>query len=89
VIVITQFKNIILNTYNIIPNIMSRLALTILAALLFTAVVCEEDKYRGPSEEDVVVLDADTLEPTIYESEETWLLELYAPWCGHCKTLRP
>ena len=67
-IIITRFKNIILNTYNIIPNIMSRLALTILAALLLTAVVCEEDKYRGPSEEDVIVLDADTLEPTIYES---------------------
>ena len=35
------------------------------------------------------MLDADNLESTIYESDETWLLELYAPWCGHCKTLRP
>ena len=43
-------KDIILNTYNIIPNIMSRPALIILIALLFTAVVCEEDKYKGPSE---------------------------------------
>ena len=34
--------------------------------LLLTATLAEEDKYRGPSEEDVVVLDADTLEPTIY-----------------------
>ena len=41
----------------------------LLVVLLLAAVVAEEDKYRGPSEEDVVVLDADTLEPTIYESE--------------------
>ena len=57
--------------------------------LLLVSVLAEEDNYRGPSEEDVIVLDADTLEPTIYESDETWLLDLYAPWCGHCKKLRP
>ena len=67
---------------------MNQLALAVLI-LLSVSALAEEDKYRGPSEEDVIVLDADTLEPTIYESEETWLLELYAPWCGHCKTLRP
>ena len=33
-------------------------------------------------------MDNTNLESTIYESEDTWLLELYAPWCGHCKTLR-
>ena len=37
----------------------------------------------------MIVLDNTNLESTIYESEDTWLLELYAPWCGHCKTLRP
>ena len=62
-----------------------------LIALRF--VVCfsaaDEEEYHGPSEEDVIVLDKDNLESTIYESEDTWLLELYAPWCGHCKTLRP
>lgn len=33
-----------------------------------------DDVYNGPSEEDVVVVDKDTLEPTIYSSEDTWLL---------------
>ena len=33
----------------------------LLVVLLIAAVIAEEDKYRGPSEEDVVVLDADTL----------------------------
>jgi len=40
---------------------MKRLTFILVAALLFAAVVSEEDKYRGPSEEDVIVLDADTL----------------------------
>ena len=67
---------------------MNKLALTLIITTLLASALAEEDKYRGPSEEDVIVLDADTLESTIYESEDTWLLELYAPWCGHCKTLR-
>lgn len=44
-------------------------SLLILALTLTTVYSAEEDNYRGPSEEYVVVLDADTLEPTIYESE--------------------
>lgn len=58
-------------------------------AALTVMTAAEEDNYRGPSEEDVIVLDNTNLESTIYDSEDTWLLELYAPWCGHCKTLRP
>lgn len=57
--------------------------------VLAVMAAAEEDNYRGPSEEDVIVLDNTNLESTIYDSEDTWLLELYAPWCGHCKTLRP
>lgn len=43
--------------------------LVLAVLLLVWAVQAEEDKYRGPSEEDVIVLDADNLESTIYESE--------------------
>ena len=45
---------------------MKSLLLLSLAFLLIGALAAEEAKYRGPSEEDVIVLDADTLEPTIY-----------------------
>jgi protein disulfide-isomerase-like protein len=68
---------------------MNTLKTLLVVALVVSCLAADEEKYRGPSEEDVIVLDADTLEPTIYESEDAWLLELYAPWCGHCKTLRP
>jgi len=52
------------------------LAIVTLLALLMATRCGEEkeEKYRGPSEEDVIVLDADNLESTIYESEDTWLL---------------
>lgn len=48
----------------------------LLALLLLVTVHAAEadDVYNGPSEEDVIVVDKDTLEPTIYSSEDTWLL---------------
>lgn len=42
--------------------------------------------YRGT---DVVDLDDANFHSKVTNSEELWFVEFYAPWCGHCKALKP
>jgi len=44
----------------------------------------------GPGEgKDVVELTESNFRKKVLNSESGWLVEFYAPWCGHCKTLAP
>jgi len=38
---------------------------------------------------DVVELTPTTFKSRVLDSNEVWIIEFYAPWCGHCKALVP
>merc|ERR1719399_2085939 len=38
---------------------------------------------------DVVELDDGNFDETLLDSEGMWLVAFVAPWCGHCKNLKP
>ena len=37
----------------------------------------------------VEVLTADNFKSKVIDSDQLWLVEFYAPWCGHCQQLTP
>lgn len=41
------------------------------------------------SSDDVVELNPNNFDAKVKNSDELWLVEFYAPWCGHCKSLAP
>lgn len=43
----------------------------------------------GSGGSDVVTLTDANFEKEVLGSDDMWLVEFYAPWCGHCKRLEP
>ena len=37
----------------------------------------------------MVALTDSTFHAEVTSSDDLWLVEFYAPWCGHCKNLKP
>ena len=44
---------------------------------------------KAATDKDVVVLEDSNFESVVFNSKDMWLIEFYAPWCGHCKNLEP
>uniref|UniRef100_A0A1A8H330 Protein disulfide-isomerase A6 n=1 Tax=Nothobranchius korthausae TaxID=1143690 RepID=A0A1A8H330_9TELE len=38
---------------------------------------------------DVIELTDDNFDKLVLESGDVWMVEFFAPWCGHCKNLEP
>lgn len=43
----------------------------------------------GGSADDVIELTDSNFERLVLDSDDMWLVEFFAPWCGHCKNLAP
>ncbi len=41
------------------------------------------------TDKDVIVLEDSNFDEIVMKSKDMWLVEFYAPWCGHCKSLEP
>ena len=59
----------------------------LLLALVAAAVAAEQPHYVEG--EDVEIITNENFEALVDNSTDVWLLEYYAPWCGHCKKLAP
>ncbi|ELW72031.1 Protein disulfide-isomerase A6 [Tupaia chinensis] len=44
---------------------------------------------ESPSKKDVIELTDDSFDKNVLDSGDVWMVEFYAPWCGHCKNLEP
>jgi len=43
----------------------------------------------GGSSGDVIELTESNFKKQVLDSDDMWLVEFFAPWCGHCKRLEP
>lgn len=48
-----------------------------------------EPNPEEPQTDPVKVITGNNLESLVFTEDKDVLLEIYAPWCGHCKTLEP
>ena len=65
----------------------SALLSLLLVALVAATVAAEEPHYVEG--EDVEIITNENFDALVDNSTDVWLLEYYAPWCGHCKQLAP
>ena len=47
--------------------------------------------YKGlyTEDDDLLVLDNDNFNRTVYGSSNVWIIEFYSSWCGHCIHFAP
>lgn len=59
----------------------------LMAALAVVTGVLADDFY-GPGS-NVIELTDSNFQSKVLNSDEIWIVEFYAPWCGHCQQFKP
>jgi protein disulfide-isomerase A6 len=59
------------------------------ALLLLSAALLAPTHALYDKNSPVVELNANNFDNRVKDSDGVWIVEFYAPWCGHCKSLAP
>jgi len=57
--------------------------------IVIASFLCVVATALYPPSSDVVDLTPSNFNRLVTQSNEVWIVEFYAPWCGHCKSLVP
>lgn len=67
---------------------MSRSIVLTAVAVLFVSLGQANAGFYSSSD-SVVTLTPDNFDQLVGKNDTVWIVELYAQWCGHCKSLTP
>jgi protein disulfide-isomerase A6 len=68
---------------------MQRKTAVVLAVLFACSALAAAADGLYPSNSNVIALNKKNFNGLVMESDFPWVVEFYAPWCGHCKNLAP
>ena len=66
----------------------SNLSWLVCVAVLWLSSICENSNVDAAAKmESRIISLTDQNFKEVFQSKDFWLIDFYAPWCGHCKTL--
>lgn len=84
-VIITSNQTVKRSFHSIIRNFPALIVIEFAGVLL-----CAAGSFAlYDSSSDVVELTPSNFDKLVTNSDEIWIVEFFAPWCGHCKNLVP
>ena len=57
--------------------------------VVFLSLLCHQSLALYQAGDNVVDLTPSNFNKLVMGGDEVWIVEFYAPWCGHCQSLVP